>query len=122
MARFISLLLLVFFASGCWEHAVEEAAHATALIDEQVAAAYATHAKVCLEASTDWAEYDACMEPWNMAGAQVGRLREVTLSLDTARGRKARKAAACEWFQVVHTLPDVPAVVVAKQHKWSRRC
>ena len=122
MARFTLLLFVAFFVSACWPRAVEEAAHATVLIDEQVAAAYATHAKVCLEDSADWAEYDACMEPWNKAGAQVGRLREVTLALDLAHTRKARRAAACEWFKVVHTLPDVPAVVVAKRSKWGRKC
>jgi hypothetical protein len=92
------------------------------LIDEQISVAYADAAGECLEASSGWAQYDECMAPWNKAGAQVGRLREVTLALDVVKGRKAQRAAACEWFKVVQTLPDVPAVVVAKQSKWGRKC
>ena len=121
MKRF-AIFFLACSLLGCWPRAVEEAAHATNTIDEQVAAAYTTHADVCREASSDWAEYDACMAPWNKASAQVGRLREVTLALDLAKGRKAQRAAACEWFKVVQTLPDVPAVVVAKRSKWRRKC
>lgn len=108
--------------AGCWPRAVETAAQATVLIDEQVAAAYTVHSLECRAVSADWDEYDSCIEPWNKAAAQVGRLREVTYSLDVVKGRKAQSIAACEWFKVVQTLPDVPAVVVAKQSKWGRKC
>jgi len=99
---------------GCWDRAVEGAAQATVLIDEQVAV-WVTD---CMDAATGWDEWDECAA----VGGKVARLREVTLSLDVTNGRKARKAAACEWFRTVHTLPDVPAVVVAKRSKWGRKC
>jgi hypothetical protein len=114
MARYIYLLFVLCFASGCWDRAVEDAAQATVLIDEQVAV-WVTD---CMDAATGWEEWDECAA----VGGKVGRLREVTLSLDVTNGRKARKAAACQWFTIVQTLPDVPAVVVAKRSKWRRKC
>ena len=84
------------------------------LIDEQVAV-WVTD---CMDDAQNWDEWDECAA----VGAKVGRLREVTLSLDVAKGRKARKAAACEWFKAVQVLPDVPAVAVAKRSRWRRKC
>ena len=111
MTRYVIFFVSLLFLMGCWDRAVEGAAQATVLIDEQVAV-WVTD---CMDAATGWDECAA-------VGGKVARLREVTLSLDVTNGRKARKAAACEWFRVVQTLPDVPAVVVAKQSKWGRKC
>lgn len=114
MARFISVLSLLFFVSGCWPSAVEEAAHATALIDEQVA----VWVTACTDAAKNWDEWDECVK----VGAYVGRLRQAALSLDVAQGRKARKDAACQWFKALAPLPGVPAVQVARKSKWRRKC
>lgn len=111
MRVFAAFLIL---CSACWPAAREQAAHATVLIDEQVAV-WVTE---CMDAATNWDEHDECTK----VGAHVGRLRQATLSLDTAKGRKARRAAACEWFRALDPLPDVPAVRVAKRSKWRRKC
>jgi hypothetical protein len=108
------LFACLILCSACWSREVEQAAHATNAIDEQVAV-WVTE---CTDAATNWDEHDECIR----VGAYVGRLRQATLALDAARGRQARRAAACQWFQIVHTLPDVPAVVVAKRSKWRRKC
>lgn len=122
MARFTSLLFVLFFASACWATEVDKAAQATQLIDEQFAALYTEVAAICTRKSADWAEYDTCIEPWNREAANVARLREVTLSLDVVHGRAAKKAAACEWFQAVHNVYNVPARRVALASKWRRKC
>jgi len=123
MARYISILFVLFFASGCWDRAVEEAAHTTNLIDEQFAALYVEQNDTCVRESADWSEYDVCITPWKHEAAKVARLREVTLSLDVVQGRAARKVAACQWLQAVHNVhPDIPARAVALASKWRRKC
>jgi len=71
-----------------------------------------------MDKAPTWDAWDECAA----VGGKVGRLRAVTLALDLAKGHKAQRAAACEWFKVVQSLPDVPAVVVAKRSKWRRKC
>lgn len=123
MARFTSILFVLFFASGCWERAVEQAAHTTNLIDEQFAALYVRANEACIDASGSWPEYDRCIDPWKAEAAKVARLREVTYSLDSARGRRAQKQAACQWMGAVENVhTPLPARAVALASRWRRKC
>ena len=108
------LFLLASLLLGCWASEVDRAARATVLIDEQVAV-WVTE---CMDDATGWEEWDECAA----VGGHVGRLRETALSLDVAKGRTGKKTAACEWFRALDPLPAVPAVVVARQSKWKRKC
>jgi hypothetical protein len=109
---------------GCWASEVDRASRTTVLIDEQFASLYTHVNDICVQRSADWAAYDECIDPWKKEAANVARLREVTLALDIAKGRKARKAAACEWFRAVeNTHRSLPARTVALQAvKWRRKC
>lgn len=113
-------LVLVF---GCWATEVDKASQATVLIDQQFAALYTELNDICVRQSSNWVEYDKCIDPWKKEAAKVARLRQVTLTLDVTEGRKARKVAACEWFRAVEaTHESLPARKVALQSKWRRKC
>jgi len=127
MTRFVpffaSLLLLV----ACRPEAIEKMAHATKQMDATYSAAYAEAADDCLEASSGWAEYDACMEPWETGAEALGVVHDAALALDTADARLNYKAAGCAWFRAVAVLDavspvEIPAAATALTSRWNRRC
>ena len=124
MARYISILFVVFCAS-CWPSAVEHAALLTNRIYAEYMLAYKAGAKLCLDRYTNWDDYDACVEPLNKGAAHVARLRQVTLTLDAAYSFSQRKAAACEWLSAVRKVDSVvslPSTRVALESKWRKKC
>jgi hypothetical protein len=122
MKRFAILFCLCSLV-GCWRGAVDQAARSTALVDEQFAVVFEDEASECLESSASWETFDRCMEPWLREAADVARLRELTLSLDVAKGRRARRAAVCAWFKGMENIyPGLPARQVALASKWRRKC
>ena len=92
---------------------MEQAAHATNQIDQEIAVWVVD----CMEAAQNWDEWDECAA----VGGKVGRLREQAYALDLVEGRAAKRTALCTWLKTVHTLPDVPTVVVIKENRY-RRC
>jgi len=122
MKRFAIFFFLCSLV-GCWASAVDRAANVTLLIDQQFATLYSDASGACVNNSANWDEYDVCMDPWKRDAADIARLREVTLNLDVAHGRVARKAAACSWFKAVKaTHPAIPARTVALNSKWRTKC
>lgn len=122
MTRF-AIFFLASLMCGCWAAEVDRAARTTQLIDDQFAVMYTKANDMCVATHDTWEGYDACMDPWKKDAATIARLREVTLTLDVAKGRKAKKAAACLWFKTVaqtHLL--IPARQVALKSSWRHSC
>jgi hypothetical protein len=93
------------------------------LIDQQFSAVLEDHVEMCIQEAKSWAEFDRCIDPWKHEAAKIARLREVTLALDVAHTRAARKVVACEWFNVVDKLVvKTPAVRAALRSKWRKKC
>lgn len=124
MMRFVLFCSLLLVA--CRPEAIETMAHTTKQIDATYSAAYAVHADACLEASSGWTEYDACMEPWETGAEAVGVLHDTTLALDLA-DRRGFKAAGCAWFRAVAVVDavspvNIPAAKTALASRWRRKC
>jgi hypothetical protein len=120
---FASLLVLV----SCRPDAVEKMATATKLMDASYSVAYAEGAEDCRRAANDWAEYDACVSPWEAAAQALGIVHDTALALDTVGGGRSFKAASCAWLRSVAVFDglspvDIPVAKMILAGKLSSKC